>query len=111
MKIRLERWMWRFYLDISIDLMVMARVDAHSLGLFKGFNERSDGDSTHFDFFCSFPSCCWLKMRVENSHCDLQLFSALHMVYRSYLLTVNLIFTLLLSSTPSYPTASLKNPF
>lgn len=43
--------MWRLYLDISIDLMVMARVDARSLGLFKGFNERSDGDRSHFDLF------------------------------------------------------------
>lgn len=53
--------MWRFYLDISIDLMVMARVDAHSLGLFKGFNERSDGDSARFDLFLFFSLMLLVK--------------------------------------------------
>lgn len=46
--------MWGFYLDISIDLMVIGRLDAHFLSLFKGFNEKSDEDSSHFDPFLFF---------------------------------------------------------
>lgn len=73
--------MWRFYLDISIDLMIMGRVDAHLLGLFKGFNEKSDADSSHFDLFCS-PLLFLVKdedridnrRRNERTHCDVQLF-------------------------------------
>lgn len=56
--------MWRFYLDISIDLMIMGRVDTHLLGLFKSFNEKSDGDSSRFNLFLF--SCFWLKTRTEN---------------------------------------------
>lgn len=56
MKIRQERWIWRgfFPLDISIDLMVIGRVEAHLLGLFKGFNEKPEGDSFCFVLL----SCC-----------------------------------------------------
>lgn len=68
MKISQERWMQRLYLHISIDLMVMARVDALSLP-FKGYNERSDGDSSRFGlFFFLFHSGCWLKTREESRH-------------------------------------------
>lgn len=35
-------------MDISIDLMVIGRVDAHLLVLFNGFNEKSGGDSSRF---------------------------------------------------------------
>lgn len=56
--------MWRFYLDISIDLMVMGRVDALLLGLFKGVNEKSDGDSSGFDPFCSL-----LLLLVKDEDC------------------------------------------
>lgn len=45
--------MWRFHLDISIDVMVIGKVDAHLLGLFKGGNRKSDGDSSCLDLFCS----------------------------------------------------------
>lgn len=60
--------MWGFYLDISIDLMVIGRLDAHLLSLFKGFNKKSDEDSSHFDhFFCS-SLLILLKEEGKNVH-------------------------------------------
>lgn len=51
MEISRERWIWRFYLDISIDLKVIEKVHAHLLGPFKGVNEKFDGDGFCFDLF------------------------------------------------------------
>lgn len=63
MKIRQERCIWSFYLNISIDLMVIGRVDAHLLRLLKGFNEKSDGAGSRFVLL----SCHWLKIRITHS--------------------------------------------
>lgn len=52
MKIRQERWICRFFLDISIDLMVIGKVDAHPLRLFKG------AFASALFFFCY-----WVKVK------------------------------------------------
>lgn len=63
MKFRQERWIWSLYLDISIDLLVIGRVDAHLLRLLKGFNGKSDGAGSRFVLL----SCYWSKMRITHS--------------------------------------------
>lgn len=54
MKIGQQRWMWKFYLDISIDLKIMGRLDADLQGLFKALMKGWDGKSSCFDRLHSF---------------------------------------------------------
>lgn len=58
--------------------MVIGRVDAHLLGPFNGFNEKSDADSSRFVHL----SCCCLKMRTEKRYGEEE--TGVHTVMLSY---------------------------